>query len=279
MVTTKRPDHGVKCGNHGGQPTWHATTAEVRDCYAGKLPQRSEALDRLAGQHERNGRVREGYVGGNKQTPVSFAERSAEPASGKQLNYLRVLLRQRDWSARSDAEIMAAFQTKLADPEYTAGAFTKKSASWLIAELEACAERQETRESYRAEAERRVAGHAKPNPYEKVNKLLEQVPNGYYAIWRDGKAHFFVVKKAHPQANFRVVKEKASDGLYKMWPAQQEQALKEILETGLEKARMQFAELLSCCWNCGRDLTDTDNPYKPYGLGPDCGPRKMGALG
>jgi hypothetical protein len=115
-----------------------------------------------------------------------------------------------------------------------------------------------------------------PASYAEVNKLLEHVPDGRYAVNRDGKVHFFVIKLAHPKATFRVVREKASDELHKMYPNQQAGALREIIQFGLENAGMLYADTLGECRRCGRDLTDTDNSYKAYGYGPDCGPKVMG---
>lgn len=112
-------------------------------------------------------------------------------------------------------------------------------------------------------------------------ELLKQVPNGGYCV-KDattGKNHFYVVKVVYKESGRRGVRERASDGLYRMYRNQQVAALKAILAAGKAESALMYATELDRCWNCHRSLTDnTGNPYKPYGLGPDCGPEKMGAL-
>lgn len=277
----------IKCGSSGHT---HDTVAEVRACQsaptnyakasgASAIRQEAVAARNFYNDAAERGTIRpEQAARYSRNVERSYADRTEELASDRQVGYIAVLLRERDWSARTDAEILAAFQAKLEDREYKAQLFTRKSASWLIAELEACDEKPQTAKAYRTEAERRVNGHSKSNPYERVNALLEQVPDGRYAVPLEDKTHFYVVKLAHPKAGFRWVKEQASDELFKMYPNQQEAALKAILEYGLEKAGLLYGERLGQCRNCGRGLTDDDNPYKPYGYGPECGPKKMGAL-
>jgi hypothetical protein len=110
----------------------------------------------------------------------------------------------------------------------------------------------------------------------------EMLPEGNYAIPYNGKTHFYRVSHKEGKGKwagttFVSIKERASDVLYPMGSKAAEAAAKwSIVNYGYEASRMLFSEKLGECWHCTRALTDEDNPYKPHGLGPVCGPKVMG---
>lgn len=260
----------------------HSTAAEARACQSAGLrvaldqmdakfgrektwaqgipaPTRSTAqtavLDRLRTQHTRN----------------TAARVRMNPATDAQLDYLDILIGKRDWTfewdkTRNDDSVLS-LQVSLIVRDRLAGSRVQfEEASEAITAM------KPMRNKVLPPTTPAPAQGPTPN---RLAELLAQVPDGRYAVDRDGKVHFFVVKPARHGSDVRVVREKASDTLHKMYRNAQAGALREILATGLEKARMLYADTLSACWKCGRDLTDTDNPFKPFGLGPDCGPKVM----
>lgn len=230
----------VKCGHCSSfnRPVYHDTIAEVRD-------------------H-------------SKPKPVAApATRSAAPvkiqkmATEGQINYITGLATKRDTSTASGAA-RTTMERVLAGT-----AVTFADASAAIDSLKLC--------QYKEDAPTEATRNADQDRKELAD-LLAKVPNGRYAVDIDGKVHFYVVKDAKNLSGrkYRTVKEKASEQLYRMYRPQQIAALRKIIEAGLEAAGLLYATTLSECRRCGRELTDTDNPYKVYGYGPDCGPKVMG---
>jgi hypothetical protein len=101
---------------------------------------------------------------------------------------------------------------------------------------------------------------------------------GYYAIPAGelgyAKPHFFRVKTAKG-SGFQYLDEKASDDLYPVRGARRAQIM-EYLAANNEAAGALYGELIGNCRFCHKDLTDTNNPYKSRGAGPDCGPKYLG---
>jgi len=112
----------------------------------------------------------------------------------------------------------------------------------------------------------------------------EMLPEGNYAVpGKDGgKTRFYRVSHKEGKGKwagttFVNIKERASDDLYDMASKSAEAAAKwAILDYGYERSRLLFSEKYDACWHCFRGLTDEDNMYKVYGLGPVCGPKIMG---
>jgi hypothetical protein len=78
---------------------------------------------------------------------------------------------------------------------------------------------------------------------------------------------------------FLNIQERASDELFPVrgsWTARRA-ILDCIRHVGPAAAHLLYADKLGACWRCNKTLTDdTGNPYRVYGLGPDCGPKVMG---
>lgn len=131
-----------------------------------------------------------------------------------------------------------------------------------------------------------VAPVAPAAPVKPAYDAYDDVTDGNYAIVRAGKTHFYrITRRAgrgqYEGRTFTNIQERASDELFPVrgpW-AQRKAILDSIRTAGVEASHVLYAEKLGACWRCNKTLTDdTGNPYRPYGLGPDCGPKVMGAL-
>lgn len=234
----------VKCGkcSQWQRPVYHGSPDEVRACYAGTLAKPVTETPRPG---------------------TRSAARVQHPATDRQIDYLKGLAEKRDYSTAS-ADTKAAVQHVL-----DGGSLTYRDARRVLDEMVLMPAKP------RDEQPRGEGGSV----YVELTELLAKVPNGGYAVEVDGKTHFYVVKNAKTPTGrkFRTVRERASDTLHKMYKNQQVAALRAIEAAGQEAARMMYSERLGACWKCTRTLTDdTGNPYRPYGLGPDCGPKVMG---
>lgn len=114
----------------------------------------------------------------------------------------------------------------------------------------------------------------------------DDVTDGNYAIVRAGKTHFYRItrregKGQYAGRTFINIQERASEELFPVrgpW-AQRKAILDGIRSAGVQASHVLYAEKLGHCWRCNLALTDdTGNPYRVYGLGPDCGPKVMGPL-
>jgi hypothetical protein len=125
-----------------------------------------------------------------------------------------------------------------------------------------------------------------PWPAKKVESAAAEVKkfddyadivDGNYAYLYNGKTHFYRITRVAGKGKwegrtFINVQERASDELYKIYDYNMKKSvLAEIHNQGIEVSQKMFAERLGRCWRCGKSLTDEFNPYKPQGLGPDCG--------
>lgn len=131
-----------------------------------------------------------------------------------------------------------------------------------------------------------VAPVAPAAPVKPAYDSYDDVTDGNYAIVRAGKTHFYrITRRAgrgqYEGRTFTNIQERASDELFPVrgaW-ATRKAILDEIRAAGPMAAHALYAEKLGHCWKCNKSLTDdTGNPYRVYGLGPDCGPKVMGAL-
>jgi hypothetical protein len=194
------------------------------------------------------------------------------PAAPKSLKYLDDLISKKQYGAvtRDGAVVdLTSYAVNQIIKDRLAGHHVSQDeASEAIDELKTCPYKEEPQEQPRRASEATRT---------KLAALLEQVPNGGYAVELEGKTHFYVVKVVHRETGRRGVRERASDELHKMYANQQVSALEAVLAQGLEESGRMYAERLDMCRNCHRTLTDdTGNPYRVYGYGPDCGPRIMG---
>lgn len=114
------------------------------------------------------------------------------------------------------------------------------------------------------------------------------IPQGIYAIMDDDEVKCYEVD--HGQAGgrwegFTFVKRVSSDDRWPVKvPAERERIL-EAIGQDVEAAGVLASQTLRRCRGvsakgrkCRRTLTDTNNPYFPYGYGPECGPRCCGAI-
>lgn len=110
------------------------------------------------------------------------------------------------------------------------------------------------------------------------------VTDGNYAVVREGKTHFYRItrregKGQYAGRTFTNIQERASEELFSVrgpW-AQRKGILDSIRIAGVDASHLLYSERLTRCWHCNILLTDdATNPYRPYGLGPVCGPKVMG---
>lgn len=113
----------------------------------------------------------------------------------------------------------------------------------------------------------------------------DDVTDGNYAIVRDGKTRFYRItrrqgKGQYAGRTFTNIQERVSEALFPVrgqWPVRKA-ILDSIRTAGVVASHLLYSERLTRCWHCNILLTDDDNPYKPHGLGPVCGPKVMGPL-
>lgn len=122
---------------------------------------------------------------------------------------------------------------------------------------------------------------AKTAERKRAYDTYDDVIDGNYALdLNRDKTHFYRVSRRERNGKVWLnVQERASDALFpvRSWP-QRKAILDDIRRAGVDASLQMFSERLGRCWNCYQSLTDEDNPFKPYGLGPDCGPKVMGSI-
>jgi hypothetical protein len=156
---------------------------------------------------------------------------------------------------------------------------TSKEASLVIDDLKAAPRRANVPVSPApagagtAEGSPAVAGYTA-----KMKALRADVPDGRYAVnvpeYGQDKLQFFRVSTN--DKGYTRITQYVSEARNPVQWSQYVKVLGAIKDEDPEKARITFAAELGRCWRCGLQLTDTHNPYKPFGLGPDCGPKVMG---
>lgn len=122
-----------------------------------------------------------------------------------------------------------------------------------------------------------------PAPNKPAYDAYDDVTDGNYAVVRAGKTHFYRItrregKGQYAGRTFLNIQERASDSLFPVrgaWPIRKS-ILDSIRAAGIDAAHLLYADKIGCCWHCNKTLTDDDNPYRIYGLGPICGPKVMG---
>lgn len=109
----------------------------------------------------------------------------------------------------------------------------------------------------------------------------DDITDGNYALPYNGKTHFYRVTRRDGKGKwvgrtFVNVQERASDELYRVPFKRGLAIMHSIREYGVKESHLLFSTELGQCWHCLKGLTDENNPYKPHGLGPVCGPKIMG---
>lgn len=205
------------------------------------------------------------------------APRTANLATDGQMKYATDLLAKRDWQGRNSTQAIPIIE-KLAHGVRP----TFEEASYLITELKDMPRKEQGSETMDRH------GFADPHPtspqgmptrrqWEEAKRLKEQVPDGRYAVDLpdEHKVKFFRIRTNKANGYFRITHVVSDDRF--PWPVKRyAEVLRAIIAATPQAAGLRFADEYGQCFNCGRALTDTDNPYKPYGLGPDCGPKRMG---
>lgn len=102
-----------------------------------------------------------------------------------------------------------------------------------------------------------------------------EIPNGRYGIHHDGEVKCYKVSNGREGtrwAGFVFLDRISSDNEFSIRNrAEKERILAAIREMGVEQSEILAAVTISQCRRCGRALSDTKNPYKSIGLGPECG--------
>lgn len=128
------------------------------------------------------------------------------------------------------------------------------------------------------------ANAAPAAPAKPAFDAYDDVTDGNYAIIRSGKTHFYRITRKQGRGQyagrtFTNIQERASEQLFPVRGAWglRKAILDEIRRAGVAASHLMYADKLGHCWRCNLALTDdTGNPYRVYGLGPDCGPKVMG---
>jgi hypothetical protein len=169
-------------------------------------------------------------------------------ATVKQLDFLKILLAERDWETGLDNDPIAL---KVAD----GGMCARTEAGDLITALKAL-------------PKRRIEPAA--HPEQPWRKLSREVPAGNYKITdAEGKNHFYRISVG--KNGYYKLQERASEELHFVSLNRYAGILQAILNTGVESARLAYSTDQTRCWHCNLKLTDNTQPHYARGLGPKCG--------
>lgn len=112
---------------------------------------------------------------------------------------------------------------------------------------------------------------ARPKGRATTSALGPSVPEGRYAIDREGVTKFYRVEHGDPAgrwAGYVFVSVQASDDLYRVKNAAERAAILTAIAADPTAAARRYGVLLGHCGRCGRTLTDATS--RAYGIGPDC---------
>jgi hypothetical protein len=241
-TTTTATAQGIRCGNrkaHGTDRVYHATSEEVRNCFAGQAttaptaPAATGEADRVL----------------NNGGPLF-------PATEKQLSFLRSLATDRSWDGLSAAD-RGRLQLWLAGDAQLA----KGAASDFITALKA--------QPYKATAPAQAAtlpnGSTAPAP-------VPAVADGRYAL--DGPegegTRFYVVNTPTEGrwARFTFVDVQASDERHAIRNRAERTRILEEIAKDPQAAMLRYGREIGSCGHCGRTLTNDES--RAYGIGPIC---------
>lgn len=256
----------------------HNTVSEARNCESRPAGTRSlvsasanysASLDRLRAQRPHPSIARAA------QGPAWHEDTATE----RQVSYLRDLI------AKRCAERAPIDVVEIAMNVMDGKKISFSEARKAIEAIKAQPYRQEKQggSEYAAPATTTPATPQASNLKGKINDLKAQVPDGRYAVRgtvedaEDSKLRFFWVRVS--KRGFLNIDQYSSDARNRVpYGPRYLRILKAIIEAGTEEAGKAFAINLGRCRKCYKALTDEDNPYKPFGFGPECGPKVMGCM-
>lgn len=193
----------IKCGNCGN---YHGSISEVKSCHGI----------------------------GSETVQVT---QPTNPATEKQMNFLRSLLEEREHTFDVETAI-------------SVGSSDRKAASKLIQELLECSKRE---------------------PLVPVDNDAPEVPAGRYAV-EDGQTLRFIHVDRPEEgrwAGYLFVKEQAGDEKFPVRNKVRRDALLSLIdEQGVLECLSRYGREIGQCGVCGRTLTDETS--RSYGIGPVC---------
>lgn len=231
----------------------HSTVAEAKACQSGAAP-----LVAVAAQ----GQPIDGDAATKAKAYTAPAWKTSR-ATERQVSYLKDLIAKR-CAERAPIDVV----------ETAMNAMDGKPISFE--------EARRAIEAIKAQPYREATPAAEPAKADKPNvkKLKAQVPDGRYAVNVPGfgqdKLQFFFVRMN--RKGYVRIDQVVSDSRMPVAFGKYAAVLQAIIDVTVAAAAKAYGDGMSECSKCGRALSDPDNPYKPYGYGPDCGPKVMGAL-
>lgn len=117
---------------------------------------------------------------------------------------------------------------------------------------------------------RELRATAAPAPVQPVTDLSP----GRYGIEKDGEVKCYAVdygKAGTKWDGFLFLNRISSDDLFPIKNRAEKALILTAIKADAGAARLLAALTLKKCSDCGRQLSDTKNPYYPIGKGPDCG--------
>lgn len=288
-MNTTTTTQGTRCGNHGRERVYHASSADVRACYRGSRPitpvvvsappaptsqaprnadeARSASMQRLANQtspffQDRN-------MGRGRAVPARPAASSKPeyPASERQVALITSLVEEH-LTRPEDQGLAEGIVATLAQGMSSATA--KATINALLAVKE-----QRRNEPVKA-TDRKAAPASKGWGALVAQVMGEREERNFCIIDEDGKARFYRVSKRGKRSRRPgtwKIQERVTDMLLPRSDSLLGKVCQAIIDQGgAEAAGKRFAELMHRCYECGASLTDTTgNPYYAMGLGPECG--------
>lgn len=119
-----------------------------------------------------------------------------------------------------------------------------------------------------------VAPVATPAATVAAPAVTAEIPNGRYGIHRDGEVKCYKVgngKAGTRWDGFVFLDRISSDDLFPIRRADEKAEILAAIGADVDAANLLAALTLRKCRRCGRQLSDTKNPYFGEGLGPECG--------
>lgn len=165
---------------------------------------------------------------------------ATEQASEPQVNYIRILLRERDTDALTDNQ-----RTWLESADFTT--LSRAGASKVISALLAL-----------------------PVRAKRITPEAHAVPNGRYAIEHEGTLKFYKVNTPTEGrwAGRTFVEVQASDELYPVRDQATRQFILASIADDPQAAMLRYGQEIGSCGHCGRTLTNEES--RQYGIGPIC---------
>lgn len=241
-------ESGVRCGNrdaHGdtsgrfGPVPYHATSTEVRECYAS------------------TGRFAKPVVVSGRQfgkTAEAEARLAAMKVTAPAMTFEQWCEAHEWFDGELDrGQMMAQYQEYLAK-------LPSVPVEQAVETMRANIEAEEATQARQAAQARYAAWRSIP---------VYSRARGYYALEMGGEVHFFRVERPtegkHRGKTF--AKEQAGDTFHQMTWHRQGEVL-DAIAADPEAAAQRYGSLINKCSRCNRTLTDKDS--RERGMGPDC---------